>query len=82
MLDDEALKIKKLLLNKLPNKNHTHTNSVISEWTEKYIIIYQWKDRKTLEIHIQHLDDCIYDYYTFFDLDGGVVKIMRNQETC
>lgn len=84
LLDDDywTLKIREFLLSELPMKNHTHTDKLTSEGVEKYITTYQWKDEKTLEIHIQHTDDCTDDYYTFFDLGDGKVKIMRNQETC
>ena len=84
LLDDDywTLKIKEFLLSELPMKNHTHTDKLTSEGVEKYTTTYKWKDEKTLEIHIQHPDDCTDDYYIFFDLGNGRVKIMRNQETC
>ena len=83
LIDDYwTLRKTKFLLKKLPMKNHTHTDKLTSEGVEKYTTTYKWKDEKTLEIHIQHPDDCTDDYYIFFDLGNGRVKIMRNQETC
>ena len=63
-------------------KNHTHTDKLTNEGAEKYTSTYQWKDEKTLEIHIQHPDNCDRDYYTFFDLGNGRVKIMHRYLPC
>ncbi len=88
LIDDYwTLRKTKFLLKKLPMKNHTHTDTLSSEGVEKYTTTYKWKDEKTLEIHIQknriqHPDNCTDDYYTFFDLGNGKVKIMRYHSYC
>ena len=82
LLDDKNYK--KILLKALPMKNHTHStiNGVIDGVKLENIAHYEWKNEKLLEIHIEYEYGCGDEYYTFFDLDGGKVKIVRQQNSC
>ena len=82
LLDDENYK--KILLKTLPMKNHTHStiDAVIDGVKLENVARYEWKNEKTLEIHIEYEYGCGDELYTLFDLGGGKVKIVRQQNSC
>lgn len=76
LLDSEQYK--KILLQALPMKNHTH--SVTDGVKLENIAHYEWKNEKLLEIEYEY--GCGDEYYTLIDLGGGKVKIVRQQNSC
>lgn len=82
LLDSEQYK--KILLQALPMKNHTHsvTDGVIDEVKLENIARYEWKNEKLLEIHIEYEYGCGDEHYTLIDLGGGKVKIVSQQNSC
>lgn len=82
LLDSEQYK--KILLKTLPMKNHTHSTieGVIDRVKLENIARYEWKNEKTLKIHIEYEYGCGDEHYTLFDLGGGKVKIVRQQNPC
>lgn len=80
LLDSEQYK--KILLQVLPMKNHTHsvTDGVIDGIKLENIARYEWKNEKLLEIEYEY--GCGDEHYTLIDLGGGKVKIVRQQNSC
>lgn len=80
LLDSE--RHKKILLQALPTKNHTHsvTDGVIDGVKLENIARYEWKNEKLLEIEYEY--GCGDEHYTLIDLGGGKVKIIRQQNSC
>lgn len=80
LLDSE--RYKKILLQALPMKNHTHsvTVGVIDGVKLENIARYEWKNEKLLEIEYEY--GCGDEHYTLIDLGGGKVKIVRQQNSC
>lgn len=78
LLDSE--RYKKILLQALPMKNHTH--SVTDGVKLENIARYEWKNEKLLEIHIEYKYGCGDEHYTLIDLGGGKVKIVSQQNSC
>lgn len=78
LLDSE--RHKKILLQALPMKNHTH--SVTDGVKLENIAHYEWKNEKLLKIHIEYEYGCGDEHYTLIDLGGGKVKIVSQQNSC
>lgn len=80
LLDSE--RHKKILLQALLMKNHTHsvTDGVIDGVKLENIARYEWKNEKLLEIEYEY--GCGDEHYTLIDLGGGKVKIVRQQNSC
>lgn len=78
LLDSE--RHKKILLQALPMKNHTH--SVTDGVKLENIAHYEWKNEKLLKIHIEYKYGCGDEHYTLIDLGGGKVKIVSQQNSC
>lgn len=80
LLDSEQYK--KILLQALLMKNHTHsvTDGVIDGVKLENIARYEWKNEKLLEIEYEY--GCGDEHYTLIDLGGGKVKIVRQQNSC
>lgn len=82
LLDSEQYK--KILLQALPMKNHTHrvTVGVIDGVKLENIARYEWKNEKLLKIYIEYEYGCGDEHYTLIDLGGGKVKIVSQQNSC